>query len=287
MRKGMVLPAVLAGLLLAGAGAGTAMAAGNGDGTREAAAALSMRTLMESLRQVSSDVAHDLRTPLTRLYQRLEGARASASTVTEYEAAVDAASAEADELLKTFASLLRIAQVEGAPPAAGFGPVDLSALAETVADAYQPDMEAQHHRLDTAIEPGIMIWGDRELLTPSVRQRGGERVTPYASRNAHQGRAWPATRWQPEPFGCGRRAGREWGRSAQACPALLPRRTQPNDPGQRARLSAGACGCRVARRAPGDRGFPARFEGRFPFHGVGLERLRSGPADSGRAQIVQ
>jgi signal transduction histidine kinase len=43
---------------------------------------------MESLRQVSSDVAHDLRTPLTRLYQRLEGARAHAQSMAEYESAI-------------------------------------------------------------------------------------------------------------------------------------------------------------------------------------------------------
>lgn len=124
--------------------------------------------LMESLRQVSSDVAHDLRTPLTRLYQRLEGARTGSRTIAEYEAAIEAASAEADSLLQTFASLLRIAQVEGASPHGGFADVDLSALAETVADAYLPDIEAQGHLLATAIEPGIAIWGDRELLTQAL-----------------------------------------------------------------------------------------------------------------------
>ncbi|HJZ16471.1 MAG TPA: HAMP domain-containing protein [Stellaceae bacterium] len=58
--------------------------------------------LMESLRQVSSDVAHDLRTPLTRLYQRLEGARAHAQSMAEYEAAIDAATGEAQRLLDIF-----------------------------------------------------------------------------------------------------------------------------------------------------------------------------------------
>ncbi len=146
---------------------------GTGDDLDRLAATLNrmldrISALMESLRQVSSDVAHDLRTPLTRLYQRLEGASASAVTVADYETAVVAASAEADALLQTFASLLRIAQVEGASPTAGFGPADLSALTETVADAYQPDMEAQDHLLATAIEPGIAVWGDRELLTQAL-----------------------------------------------------------------------------------------------------------------------
>lgn len=124
--------------------------------------------LMESLRQVSSDVAHDLRTPLTRLCQRLEGARANAISVGDYETAVEAATAEANGLLQLFASLLRIAQVEGASPTSCFELVDLSALAETVADAYQPDAELEEHRLVTAIEPGLTIRGDRELLTQAV-----------------------------------------------------------------------------------------------------------------------
>jgi signal transduction histidine kinase len=124
--------------------------------------------LMRSLQQVSSDIAHDLRTPLTRMYQRLEDARTRARSGREYEAAIDAALAEADGLLATFAALLRIAQVEGASPRAGFTLVDLSAVAETVADAYRPDAEAAGQQLITAISPGITVNGDRELLTQAL-----------------------------------------------------------------------------------------------------------------------
>nr|MBA3938915.1 HAMP domain-containing protein [Planctomycetota bacterium] len=124
--------------------------------------------LMDSLHQVSSDVAHDLRTPLSRLYQRLEDARAHARSVPEYEAAVDAAVREAEGLLDTFAALLRIAQVEGASPRAGFKEVDLSAVAEAVADAYRPDAEEAGHRLSAEVAPGVAIDGDQELLTQAV-----------------------------------------------------------------------------------------------------------------------
>lgn len=58
--------------------------------------------LMDSLRQVSSDVAHDLRTPLSRLRQRLEGALTSAGSVAEYQAAVEAAVAEAESCWRPF-----------------------------------------------------------------------------------------------------------------------------------------------------------------------------------------
>lgn len=124
--------------------------------------------LMESLRQVSSDVAHDLRTPLSRLYQRLEEARTHARSVAEYEAATTAAIHEAHGLLETFAALLRIAQVEGSSSRAAFAEVDLSALAETVADAYRPDAEESGHRLTTSTDGAIAVRGDKELLTQSL-----------------------------------------------------------------------------------------------------------------------
>ncbi len=125
-------------------------------------------TLMESLHQVSSDVAHDLRTPLSRLYQRLEDARTHARSVGEYEAAVDGAVREAEGLLDTFSALLRIAQVEGASPHAGFRDVDLSAIAEAVADAYQLDAEEAGQVFVADVAPGVVIHGDQELLTQAA-----------------------------------------------------------------------------------------------------------------------
>ncbi len=124
--------------------------------------------LMDSLRQVSSDVAHDLRTPLTRLYQHLEQARGHARSTAEYEASIDAALAEAQELLETFSALLRIAQVEGGSPRSRFARVKLSALAEAVVDAYRPDAEQHGRRLISAIEPELFVSGDQELLTQAV-----------------------------------------------------------------------------------------------------------------------
>ncbi|MBN9563473.1 MAG: HAMP domain-containing protein [Alphaproteobacteria bacterium] len=124
--------------------------------------------LMDSLRQVSSDVAHDLRTPLSRLYQRLEDARTHAHSVMEYEAFVEGAMREADGLLETFSALLRIAQVEGASPRAGFREVNISAVAESVVDAYRPDAEEAGHLLIAEVAPGVIINGDQELLTQAV-----------------------------------------------------------------------------------------------------------------------
>lgn len=142
--------------------------------------------LMESLRQVSSDVAHDLRTPLSRLYHRLEDARTHARSTAEYEAAIDAALAEAEGLLETFSALLRIAQVEGAPTRAGFRDVDLSKVAEAVADAYRPDAEVAGHNLAASIDPGVTISGDQELLTQAFANlvENALRHTPPGTRIA-------------------------------------------------------------------------------------------------------
>ncbi len=162
---------------------------GTGDELDRLAATLNrmldrIAVLMDSLQQVGSDIAHDLRTPLSRLCQRLERARTHARSAPDYEAAVDAALREAAGLLDTFSALLRIAQVEGASPRAGFGRVDLSAVAEAVADAYRPDAEDAGHTLTCAVAAGLVIQGDQELLTQAAANlvENALRHTPPGTR---------------------------------------------------------------------------------------------------------
>jgi len=100
-----------------------------------------IQELMLGLQQVSSDIAHDLRTPLTRLRQRLEMGRRRETTVDGLHNALDGAMRDADVILETFSALLRIAQIEAGSRRSGFKPVGLSELLEGLIEAYQPVAE--------------------------------------------------------------------------------------------------------------------------------------------------
>lgn len=163
--------------------------------------------LMDSLRQVSSDVAHDLRTPLTRLYHRLEEARAHARSPAVVEASIDAALAEAQALLDTFSALLRIAQVEGGSPRSRFTRVNLSALVETVVEAHRLDAEEGGRLIISAVTHDLFVTGDQELLTQAVANliENALRHTPPGTRVtvALQGRGGVGTVLSVEDDGPG------------------------------------------------------------------------------------
>ena len=80
---------------------------------------------MESVRQVSNDIAHDLRTPLTRLHQRLELAQRRARSIEEWRRAAEGCICDMEAILETFGALLRIAQIASGMPARRFADVDL------------------------------------------------------------------------------------------------------------------------------------------------------------------
>lgn len=123
--------------------------------------------LMENLRQVSSDVAHDLRTPLTRLCNQLERAL-TGQDETVRTSAIHAARDQASELLEIFAAILRIAEVEGLAAQRALAPVDLSALLEEMVDTYSPDFEASGRHLLSVISRNLEVRGDRRLLAQAM-----------------------------------------------------------------------------------------------------------------------
>ena len=123
-----------------------------------------IQLLMDSLSQVSNDIAHALRTPLGRLRQKLEAARATYHPNSGGIETIDAALAEADDILDTFSALLRIAQIESGSRTAGFREIDLSQLIETVTEAYSVAAEDQGKRITTKIASSVRCRGDPDLI---------------------------------------------------------------------------------------------------------------------------
>ena len=136
-----------------------------------------MTGLMESLRHVSNDVAHDLRSPLGRLRRRLDDSARNAQTPEEFKAAIDGAVSEVDGILDTFGAILRIAQIESGSRRRGFRRLLMSDLVADVCDTFEPSMEDAHKTLRTGIEPGLWVQGDRELLVQSLANLLGNAIT--------------------------------------------------------------------------------------------------------------
>jgi signal transduction histidine kinase len=120
--------------------------------------------LVEEVQGVGDDIAHDLRTPLTRVRARLERGRASAPDRDTLQAVVDQAVTDLDQALGLITALLRIGQIEAGARRAGFGQVSLGDVAREAAEFYRPLAEARGITLDAAETPELTVWGDRDLL---------------------------------------------------------------------------------------------------------------------------
>ena len=97
--------------------------------------------LMSGLRQVSADIAHDLRRPLARHNERITRLLSATPTVEAYREGLEAARDEVDEVLRTFQALLHIAELEAGAPGLANEPVDLGEVAERVVAAFLPMAE--------------------------------------------------------------------------------------------------------------------------------------------------
>jgi signal transduction histidine kinase len=125
-------------------------------------------SLLDANRQVSNDIAHDLRSPLARVLRRLEATRPRMSGSPENERAIDAAIDDIHGIIRTFSALLRIGQIETGSRRAGFKVVSLSAIALEVAEAFQPAAIDDNKSLTTNIRDEFVMLGDQELLKQLV-----------------------------------------------------------------------------------------------------------------------
>ena len=125
-------------------------------------------SLLENLRQVSSDVAHDLRTPLARLQNQLEEATALASNDGALRSSLERATEQSGHLLNLFAALLRISEIEAGAIARNFARLDLSELVRELCESVAPVVSDGGRTIGWTIEPDIFIRGDRELVAQAI-----------------------------------------------------------------------------------------------------------------------
>jgi signal transduction histidine kinase len=156
--------------------------------------------LLLALREVSDNIAHDLKTPLNRLRNRAEAALRSGDGSGAYRDGLAKAIEEADELIKTFNSLLLIARLEGGAIAESMTPLDPATIIGDIAELYEPAAEEAGLTLAVSAERGLSLLANRELVSqavanlvdnaikystgPAPAAAGAAPVPPAASRGA-------------------------------------------------------------------------------------------------------
>jgi len=132
-----------------------------------------LRVTVDSMRQVSTDIAHDLKTPLNRLYITIEEASTKSRTGQCVGDDLEGALEEAQGINGTFEALLRIAQIEAGAKKSQFKTLNLKEVLETAAEVYTPVVEENEQRLTVDVANGadgqsLPLFGDRNLMIQLV-----------------------------------------------------------------------------------------------------------------------
>ena len=159
--------------IMAGDLAGRLPVAGTGDELDRLAEHLNamlerIEALMRGLKEVSDNIAHDLKTPLTRLRNRCEQALRGAAGVDDYRAALESTIAESDDLIRTFDALLMIARAEAGQARDNMTEFDAAEIARDVGELYEPLADEKGIALTVDAPAAAPVRGNRELVSQAL-----------------------------------------------------------------------------------------------------------------------